>query len=37
VIPLIVVGKPGDVKSECFPPALKFKLDAAGQITQDAD
>jgi TIR domain len=31
VIPLIVGGKPGDPKSECFPPALKFKLDTDGQ------
>src|SRR5512135_2947756 len=33
VIPLIVAGKPGDSELECFPPALKFRLDADGQIT----
>ena len=33
VIPLIVGGKPGDPELECFPPALKFKLDADGKIT----
>jgi len=27
LIPLIVAGKPGDAKSECFPPALSCKLD----------
>jgi formylglycine-generating enzyme required for sulfatase activity len=37
VIPLIVAGKPDDRTSECFPPALKFKLDAAGQATGEAD
>jgi TIR domain len=37
VIPLIVGGKPGDLKSECFPPALKFKLDTGGQTTTEAD
>jgi formylglycine-generating enzyme required for sulfatase activity len=34
VIPLIVAGKPGDPTSECFPQALKFKLDAKGRITK---
>jgi tetratricopeptide (TPR) repeat protein len=34
VIPLIVAGKPGDSELECFPPALKFKLDAKGRITR---
>jgi len=32
VIPLIVDGKPDDPERECFPPALKFKLDAEGQV-----
>jgi hypothetical protein len=36
VIPLIVGGKPDDPKSECFPPALKFKLDTGGQTTTEA-
>ncbi len=34
VIPLIVAGKPDDNELECFPPALKFKLDAKGRITK---
>ena len=34
VIPLIVAGKPGDAELECFPPALKFKLDAEGRISK---
>jgi TIR domain len=33
VIPLIVDGKPGDEDSDCFPPLLKFELDAEGCIT----
>ena len=28
-------GKPGDPEHECFPPSLKFKLNAHGQITDD--
>ena len=32
VIPLIVAGKPDDPELECFPPALKFKVDAKGRI-----
>jgi tetratricopeptide (TPR) repeat protein len=32
VIPLIVGGRPGDPKLECFPRSLKFKLTAKGQI-----
>jgi len=32
VIPLIVAGRPGDPELECFPPALKFRLDAKGRI-----
>ena len=34
VIPLIVGGKPDDPERECFPPALKFKLDAKGRVTK---
>ena len=34
VIPLIVAGRPGDPELECFPPALKFKLDTKGRITK---
>ena len=32
VTPLIVAGKPGDPEHECFPPALRFKLDSKGRI-----
>ncbi len=28
-------GKPGDAALECFPPALKFKLDAQGNLTDE--
>jgi formylglycine-generating enzyme required for sulfatase activity len=35
LIPLIVDGKPGDPELDCFPPALKFELDAAGLITTE--
>jgi formylglycine-generating enzyme required for sulfatase activity len=34
LIPLIVGGSPGDSEQECFPSALKFKLDAKGRITK---
>jgi formylglycine-generating enzyme required for sulfatase activity len=34
VIPLIVGGKPGDPERECFPSALKFKLDGKGRVTK---
>ncbi len=33
IVPVIVPGKPDDAAQECFPPALKFELDAEGQIT----
>lgn len=36
VIPLIVAGKPDEPDLECFPQALKFKLDADGQIVGEA-
>ena len=35
VIPLIVGGKPGDPERECFPPSLRFNLDADGGISDD--
>ena len=35
VIPLIVDGKPDDPEHECFPPSLRFKLDADGKITNE--
>jgi formylglycine-generating enzyme required for sulfatase activity len=34
VIPVIVAGKPDDAKNECFPPALKFKLDTKARVTK---
>ncbi|MGO9174139.1 MAG: tetratricopeptide repeat protein [Rhodomicrobium sp.] len=33
VIPLIVDGSPGGGALECFPPALRFELDADGAVT----
>jgi hypothetical protein len=35
VIPLIVDGEPGDPELECFPPSLKFKLDADAKVTDE--
>jgi tetratricopeptide (TPR) repeat protein len=35
VIPLIVDGKPGDADLECFPPSLRFKLNADGGISDE--
>ncbi|MFZ2137432.1 MAG: toll/interleukin-1 receptor domain-containing protein, partial [Xanthobacteraceae bacterium] len=37
VIPLIVDGEPGDPARECFPPALRCKLGADGQITDERE
>jgi hypothetical protein len=37
VIPVIVDGVPGDAKRECFPPALRFKLDIAGALTSERE
>ena len=37
VVPVILAGKPNTAQ-ECFPPALRFELDAGGQVTdQPAD
>jgi tetratricopeptide (TPR) repeat protein len=36
VIPLIVGGTPGDAELECFPAALRVKLDADGNTTSEA-
>jgi TIR domain len=33
VIPVIVGGTPSDPENECFAPALKFKIEAQGQVT----
>jgi formylglycine-generating enzyme required for sulfatase activity len=35
VVPLIVDGRPSDPNLECFPPSLKFELDANGEITAE--
>jgi tetratricopeptide (TPR) repeat protein len=32
IIPIIVDGEPGDPRSECFPPALRFAVERDGQI-----
>ncbi len=37
VIPLIVDGEPGDPARECFPPALRFKLDPDGALTDEPE
>jgi hypothetical protein len=34
VVTLIVDGKPDDAQLECFPPALKFEVDAKGRVTK---
>jgi tetratricopeptide (TPR) repeat protein len=33
IIPVIVDGEPGDAERECFPPALRFEVDADGNVT----
>jgi tetratricopeptide (TPR) repeat protein len=33
IVPVIAAGKPGGGDEECFPPALRFVLDAAGQVS----
>jgi hypothetical protein len=37
IISVIVDGEPGDVASECFPPALRFKLGPDGQLTDERE
>jgi tetratricopeptide (TPR) repeat protein len=37
VIPIIVDGAPSDSTRECFPPALRRKVDANGQITDERE
>jgi tetratricopeptide (TPR) repeat protein len=36
IIPFIVEGAPGNTKIECFPPALRFAVNADGTITGEA-
>jgi len=35
VIPVIVEGEPGDPERECFPAALRFKVDSDGALTDE--
>jgi eukaryotic-like serine/threonine-protein kinase len=37
IFALIVDGEPNDPEKECFPPALKFKIDALGQHTNEPE
>jgi hypothetical protein len=37
VIPVIVDGAPGEPEHECFPPALRFKIDADGALTSERE
>ena len=37
IIPLIVDGEPGDPQRECFPPAIRFKLNADGTIGSERE
>ena len=37
LIPVIVDGEPGDPARECFPPALRYKIGADGEITQERE
>jgi tetratricopeptide (TPR) repeat protein len=37
IIPVIVHGAPGDPERECFPPALRFKVDDNGAVTDQPD
>ena len=37
VIPVIIDGRPGDPQRECFPPAVRFKLDAGGALTEERE
>jgi tetratricopeptide (TPR) repeat protein len=37
IIPVIVAGEPDDPDRDCFPPALRFKLGAEGQISDERE
>ena len=37
IIPVIVRGEPGGRDSECFPPALRFKVDPNGLLTDERE
>jgi len=37
IIPVIVAGEPGDPTRECFPPALRFKLNSDGALTDERE
>jgi len=35
VIPTIIDGDPGDPELECFPPAVRFRVDADGELSNE--
>ena len=37
VIPVIVAGEPGDPERECFPPAVRFKLNPDGTLSDERE
>jgi hypothetical protein len=37
IIPVIVDGIPGDAERECFPSAVRFKLNDAGELTSERE
>lgn len=37
VVAMIVDGEPGHPAEECFPPALRFRVGADGELTQDIE
>jgi len=37
ILALIVDGEPHDAENECFPPALTFKVNPAGELTREPD
>lgn len=37
ILPLILDGEPHDTELECFPAALKFKVDTAGAMMTERD
>jgi tetratricopeptide (TPR) repeat protein len=37
VIPVIVAGEPGDPEHECFPPAVRFKLNSDGTLSEERE
>jgi hypothetical protein len=37
IIPVIVDGNPGDLTTECFPPALRYRIEAEGAASTEAE